>query len=314
VKRWAIAGGFLLLAGAAGSATALMGGILGAGCSTPTGVGSACGGGAQATLADFCAELATADCSPAIVTACFGSTADTKSCVRGGTASCVAEYGQASPCNPGCLGYDAENASDCLAAHQSVYASASLTTADFQTVSSACLAVFNNGCVMATTCTSNADCDVNAGLVCVTQSGPTGTCQVPSSENAGQPCSGDPTAQCVQGTFCADGGKCVNDLEVCDAGAAECPACSDVSAPCFSTVNLTAGVGDAGEAFSVNGLRCLDGACRPKLSDGKSCGDAGDDACVGGFCVGGFCKSVYTFSPTTPSTLTAPGCAYYGAP
>ena len=54
-------------------------------------------------------------------------------------------------------------------------------------------------------------------LVCVVQAGPTGTCQVPTSELEGNPCSGDPTAQCIDSTYCSDGGKCVADLGVCDA-------------------------------------------------------------------------------------------------
>jgi hypothetical protein len=314
VRRWAVAAGVVLLAGAAGSGVALVGGLLGAGCTQPTSGFAGCGGGSYADggLAGFCAALAAVDCTDAIVTACYGSVGNNRqTCVGAATESCVKAYAQGAMCNPKSPRFDvgSEYTCDCLTAHGAVYATASLTVADFSTLASACRAVFNSGCLEGVTCTSDADCDVNSGLVCVTQSGPTGTCQVPAASVPGDRCT-DPTAQCTNNSFCADGGKCVADLGVCDAGAADaCAPCSDVSAPCFTVAIVDASVGDAGESFGVNGARCVDGACRSKLQDGAHC--AADVDCVGGFCVAGACKTIYTFGPSTPPTQTAPGCAYF---
>jgi hypothetical protein len=357
-RRRAIAGGFLLLAGATGGAIALSGGLLGAGCTTPPGIGSACGLGevsdagdagdagdasAYVTLAAFCTQLAQTDCSPAIVKACYGTIADTQTCIDAGAASCFQAHKQASSCNPDCLSYDAEFASACIAAHASIYdrSVASFVVGDYQTLATACQGAFNSGCLQAASCTSDSDCDLGAGLVCVMQSGPMGTCQVPSSELIGSPCTGDPTAQCAEGTYCTDAGKCVMDPGM---GAP----CNDVTAPCYASVTVTVSPGGAGDAGAtgvagdpcgtgnagdagalssvVNGLLCSGstGQCVCKRPDGALCGapgdtDAGDAVCMGGFCVRGLCESLYTFGPdtppstaTVPGTVTAPGCVYFG--
>jgi hypothetical protein len=319
--RWKIAAGFFVVASATAAAIAVAGGALGAGCSTPASDGSACGldagpdgaSAASVTLTAFCIDLATAECTQAIVAACGVSTA---TCVQAGASSCVMQYSRPSSCNPGCLSYDAEYANDCIAAYQSVYASASLTAGDYQVLAAACLGVFNSGCLQATVCTSDTDCDIGAGLLCVVQGGTMGTCQVPSPGMAGDPCAGNPTAQCIDNTYCADAGKCAYDLGIdggCIGGGKGCPRCDPVYAPCFYDVTVDASVGDGGETFDVNGLLCADGGvCMQKLPDDAACSD--DSVCMGGFCVSGSCKTVYTFSPTTPpSTTTAPGCVSFGA-
>jgi hypothetical protein len=244
---------------------ALGGGLLAGGC-----------GGADFTaLTDFCMALAQADCSQAIVEACYGAT---DSSIDTDTTLCINARSQISKCDPGGLEYHSQYADACIAAHQQVYAQASLQASDLQAIATACLPVFNNGGEMGHACTADTDCDAGSGLSCVVH-GTTGTCQTPLTVMGGETCT-DPSSECTTDFFCDTTGHCISDP-------LKDGMCSD-SVPC------------------ATGLRCVSMACQAQLQDGSTCMQ--DTDCVGGFCLtgtgvqgAGVCSSMYTFSITSAS-------------
>lgn len=239
-------------------------------------VAGGCGGPDYTILSNFCVALAEADCSQAIVEACYGSTDET---IDADTTSCINARSELQNCDPGNLPYHADFADGCLAAHQQVYAQATLQESDFQALAQACLPVFNNGGEMGAPCTGDVDCDVGNGLACVVHQGPTGTCQIPITVEGGESCAG-PTAQCDTGFYCDSTAHCVSDPF-------NGQACS-MDIPCGT------------------GLRCEQMACESQLPDGSACET--DTDCVGGFCLAtagttgaGICSATYTFSITSTS-------------
>lgn len=235
----------------AGATLALGGGILGGGCSSVD----------LSTIAGFCQAVATADCSQAIVTACYGSSDQTLSVDTG---NCVAARSQITKCNPTGLPYHPELADACVAAHQSAFSSAQIDGMTYASVTTACLPVFNRGRSVGSACSADSDCDVGGQLLCVLHAGK-GSCQIPVAANGGESCSAA-AAQCVDGFFCDGGNHCV----------------------------AAGGAGDkcGGGHSCGSGLRCDAGSklCQAQFPNTHECNDNAD--CAGGFCLGAGATSV----------------------
>ncbi|APR83236.1 Hypothetical protein A7982_08585 [Minicystis rosea] len=244
----------------AGATLALAGGALGTGC----------GGGNLETVEGFCSQLAAADCSYSVVSACFGSSDAT---IQTDTDSCINARRQVSKCNPRNLTYHPEFADACISQHQVVFNSATIDAATYATLNDACLAVFNRGRPEGSECTQDTDCDVGyAGLRCITRVGGNGSCQVPKPVGGGASCK-DPSAQCPTGTYCDAGFHCVE-------------------------VGLEGDMCGAGQPCGV-GTRCVDSICSKQLPNGTKCDESSD--CIGGFCLGasndkGLCSASYVFA------------------
>jgi hypothetical protein len=258
-RRWSFAGAVLVLVGA--------GAVLGGGC-----------GGADidlSTLSNFCQALAQADCSPAVVTACYGA-GDTTIDVD--TQSCITTRSAPEQCNPGGLPYHADQAQACIDAHTAAYANSQLAASDLQNVEQACLPVFNKSGQAGGVCTQDSDCDAGSGLSCVIHLSK-GTCEIPNTVEAGSECV-DPAAQCADGNYCEAGNHCVSDPsagEVCGSGI-----------PCDM------------------GLRCdgTSNTCKAQLPDQADCTANGD--CTGGICVptsstASKCFATYIFAADSPT-------------
>lgn len=245
----------------AGAALALAGGVIGTGC-----------GGADVSTEDgFCAALAEADCSYAIVQACYGSS---DASIQADVDACISARRQPSKCNPARLPYHPEFADACIAQHQTVFANATIDGQSWASVSEACLSTFNRGGQAGSSCTADHDCDVGyGGLRCMVRVGGKGTCQVPKPVMGGDSCK-DPAAQCPADKYCNADFFCVvkpSNTDACGAGQ-----------PC-------------GDGFRCNGE--LE-KCEPQLPNGSDC--SRDSDCTGGFCLdtatGKQCAASYVFS------------------
>jgi hypothetical protein len=247
----------------ASAALALAGGVIGTGC----------GGSDASTIQGFCTALAQADCSAAVVTACYGSSdatlaTDIDSCIRARSAT--------STCNPGNLPYHPDFADNCIAAHQVAFAESTVTADRFKAMHESCLGALNRAGSQGEQCTNDSDCDFGyQNLRCLVRFGGKGTCQVPLPVTGGASCK-DPTAQCPTGTYCDEGFHCVETPlkgETCGAG----QPCSD-------------------------GLQCntVSDVCDSQLPNNSSC--SRDSECQGGFCIGsgtgssGKCAASYVFA------------------
>jgi hypothetical protein len=251
--RLAIAGAVLILAG----------GALSGGCGSS--------GPDYSELTAFCQALAQADCSQAVVTGCYGSSSATLSA---DTQSCVTARATPERCNPLGLGYHPQYAQPCIDAHTAAYMSGQLDAGAFATVEQQCLPVLNQGGQTGTSCSSDTDCDVGSGDLCVVHQGGKGTCQIPVPVMPGGECS-DPAAECSAGYFCESGGYCVIDPD--QAGQA-----------CGPGVSCNTGLG-----CSTTTMRC-----EAQLPDASPCMADGD--CSGGLCIAtagsAQCAATYTFS------------------
>jgi|HubBroStandDraft_6_1064221.scaffolds.fasta_scaffold181542_2 hypothetical protein len=256
-----------------GTNVAIMGGLLALGGGL---IAGGCGGPDYTALSDFCVALAQADCSQAVVQACYGSTDAT---IDDDTTSCINARSELTNCDPGGLEYHAQYADTCISAHQQVYVNAVLQESDVQALQTACLPVFNNNGQQGASCTSDTDCDAGDGYSCIIHQGTPGKCEMPVSVMGGETCT-DPAAQCVDTFFCNTGGNCIAD----PVNGSAC----DVGVPCS------------------DGLRCVSSVCKPQLGDGAAC--SSDTDCTGGFCLttsgvegAGVCSATYTFSITSAS-------------
>lgn len=244
----------------ASAALALTGGVIGAGC----------GGADVSTLGGFCQALATADCSYAVVQACYGSTDEQ---LEQDTNSCIAARSQGANCNPEGLPYHSDFADNCIAAHTEAYANASLDRAAFDAVREACLPVFNRAGQKGQACVADSDCEVGAELRCVLRLGGKGTCQLPIPVPGGESCK-DAAAQCPVTQFCDSGFHCV-------ARPVAGESCGE------------------GQTCAI-GFRCneLSGKCIAQNNNGTACKLDGD--CNSGFCLAagdeGLCSGTYQLS------------------
>ncbi len=248
--RLLVAGGLLALGGAA--------------------LGTGCGGGTDTTTIDsFCQAIAQADCSNAIVIACYGSNDTT---YQTDLANCVAARSQISVCNPQNLPYHAEYADYCISTHEQVYQATQLEAGAFTLLDQACAPVFNRSGAVGTKCTADIDCDIGGGLACVvhqTADGTAGTCQTPIPTAAGAKCS-DLAAQCTDGLFCQQSGYCV-----------AAPVKGEVCGPGITCA--------AGFFCNVDSNQCEN-----QKQNTETC--TADDNCVGGFCISGQCSGTYSFA------------------
>jgi len=245
----------------AGGALALAGAVIGAGC----------GGTDVSTQEGFCSALAAADCSYAIVQACYGSS---DASLQADIDSCITARRQANICNPAHLPYHADFADGCISQHQTVFGASTIDGTNWDSVREACLPTFNRGGQKGSVCTDDVDCDVGYnGLRCIMRVGGKGTCQVPKAVAGGASCK-DAAAQCPAGNYCDPGFHCVETPlkgEECGAG----QPCSD-------------------------GYRCNADltTCENQLANGSKC--ARDTDCSGGFCLdtatGKQCAASYIFA------------------
>lgn len=218
-------------------------------------IGAGCGGANTDTLANYCQAQAEAECSIAVVQACYGSSDAT---LNDDTSSCIQTRSAISKCNPSNLPYHPEQADNCIDTRASVYGAGKFDRAGADAIREACLPVFNKGGLEGSECTVDDDCDVGAQLRCITRIGGRGTCRVPKTVDGGSSCK-DPAAQCPTNQYCDDGLHCVQRPaagEKCGAGQ-----------PCDT------------------GLRCneVSQACEKQYANGSAC--KLDTDCIGGFCI-----------------------------
>ncbi|MFO0587646.1 MAG: hypothetical protein U0441_08905 [Polyangiaceae bacterium] len=232
------------------------------------------------TAESFCGAVAKAECSSAVVTACYGSdqaslTQDTESCVTARSARC----------NPDNLPYHPEYAEACVNARAAALTDAVWTHADVDAVENACLPVFSKGLEKGSQCSADTDC--GGGYRCLLKIGAlTGVCDSPNLIPAGDACSG-------ASDVCDTGYYCSPKVWHCLALGKENEVCSE-GAPCGAD------------------YYCSDpdtGVCVAKTKNGLDC--AGDEVCQGGFCVGATANTSGKCSSTLPLTITSTSCDDY---
>jgi hypothetical protein len=233
---------------------ALGGGALAVGCSS---------GPDYSTESTFCQVLAQADCSAAVVSACYLANQNT---VDRDTQVCLGVRSSLEQCNPQNLPYHPAFAQPCIDAHAALYQSASLDPTALQNVNTACAAVFNRGRSTDAPCTADTDCDVGSGLSCVIHGNGHGSCQTPIAVSPGEPC-GSPAAQCSDGFYCeAATSHCISNPMKGGACGTGIP-CSTMPMLLRCAMNANGG----------------GGVCADPLADMSPC--TADSDCAGGFCV-----------------------------
>jgi hypothetical protein len=214
------------------------------------------------------------------VQACYGSNA---AMLPTDTQSCITRRASPEVCNPLNLDYHAQYAQPCVAAHTAAYGTGQLDPSALQSMTQACLPVFNQGGEQGSQCSADTDCDAGSGLSCVIHQ-TTGSCQTPTTVQPGSLCT-EPTAVCTTGYVCESAGT-----------SAYCVAEPSQGQPCSATL-----------ACSTD-LRCdssgTTSVCASQLQDGSPC--TADTDCTGGFCIatsnsGGVCAAVYTFAVGAPT-------------
>jgi len=210
------------------------------------------------TESGFCQELGKAECSGALVSACYnvgprsaGFQADTNKCVAAASAS--------NNCNPQGLTYHPEAAQDALDEIEMIYSDGVLTSTELTQMNLALAQVFNSGGAQGEKCNVDTDCDASNGITCNFHNG-AGFCGAAKPVGAGQSCA-SVNATCDADNFCAkdvSGFHCI--ARVTTAGK-----------PCTAVDSCAAG------------MACTGGVCRNLAGDGASCALATD--CARGFCL-----------------------------
>jgi hypothetical protein len=256
---------------------ALGGGVLTVGCSSSPQL---------TTEGSFCQAVAQADCSPAVVAACYLSAPNT---LGMDTQSCINFRSSAERCNPQNLPFHAEFAQPCVDAHTALYQQAALDPNALAMMNLVCEAVFNRGGPTNMSCTTDTDCDVGSGLACVVHASGHGTCQIPVPVSPGESCA-SPASQCSAGFFCEASGHCVSNPV--DGGA-----CGP-GIPCATTFRCVMG-GANGNA----------GVCHSQLPDMSPC--MANTDCVGGFCVPLTASSLVCAGQIPTLAFGTPSCAEF---
>ncbi len=234
------------------------------------------------TEESFCQAAAEAECSSAVVTACYGSDAAS---LPEDTTACVAA--RVTTCNPGFLPYHPEDAEGCVSARAAALSDAVWSKEDFAAVEEACLPVFSKRQGEGAVCTASTDCDASSGLRCLSKLGSLdGVCGAPVVVSAGESCAA-PTAVCDVGFYCDP------KVSHCLANPKENEACS-AGSPCASDFYCTDPDAGVCVAKTKNGLDCL--------SDG---------VCAGGFCVGATDNAPGKCSSTLALSITSTSCDIY---
>jgi len=229
-------------------------------------------------VASFCAAWALAECNDSVVQACAATSKDL--CTSNREAACQDTI--VAPATTAGLSFDFRAAEGCVNQVGSAYSDAKITSAEEQSIVTACGLVFSGTGAKGTTCNADSDCKQGDGLRCIlhpvsaaSDAGVTGgTCQMPQTVQAGQSCS-------AADARCADGYHCGSSLH-CDSDGKLGEQC-DAAATC------------------ATGLKCAStSTCAAKLADGTACATASD--CTNGMCLTGanLCASVETLSPSEP--------------
>jgi hypothetical protein len=207
-----------------------------------------------ATLADFCAGRAKAECADVVVKACGSKT--TAACLTARTAACDASAPQGTT-------YEAANAPACIAVVKTAYADATITDDEMATLDVTCgTKIFSGPGVARAPCTTDYDCSSADGLACVIALGATdGKCLAPHEVKPSEACPNEADV-CTQGFFCDAKSK------TCMPKAAEGQNCYSLTLPCD------------------DGLKCPDSpfasGCLAKAPAGAACN--ADSDCAKGMC------------------------------
>jgi len=212
-----------------------------------------------ATVEDFCAARAAAECTTVAMQQCDAPSAMT--CQTARAANCAMQVPEGTT-------YQPSAAPACLAAVTAVYSTGTVTTSGQAAMDSACgTPVFAGPGGPRTPCTSDYDCNSAMGLSCVTPTGQTtAKCLVPNVVANGGPCP-DEQDVCSDDYYCNPQSlQCVHDAllnQSCGAGWTPCSGglvCSG-SGP-FSSCTAN---GKLGAACQL-GTDCASGLC-DKLTD-----------------------------------------------
>lgn len=238
-----------------------------------------------ATEHGFCQAKAEAECTDAVVAACYGSD---ESSLPTDVGNCAQARALDDACNPTGDPYHADNAEACLAAVATAHTDAQLTRDELDAINAACLSVFSIARGAGEACTLDSDCDTLKNLRCIGSSSDR-LCREPIPVEAGRGCQ-NPASVCEAGFYC-DGKNCLEKLGLGEA--------CDEDRPCRDDGQCKAS-GDAGDAPETT--------CIERKDNGQTC--VTNDDCTGGFCLkpsgggdetAGSCAAVLTFSPTGAS-------------
>jgi hypothetical protein len=221
--------------------------------------GSQPGPGAEAdglrTESQFCAEWATAACNEDVVSACSGTRSG---CLQTQKSACLVLVP---------IGYQSENAEECIDTVKDAYEDAELSADELEVVlklGGPCAALVDGGFAEGDTCLSSFDCDAVSGFACVVKPGEAdGTCQIPDETATGGSCR-TPASICGPADYCdPTSGRCISRLS-------EEPCPFDDACPADYRCEIV-----EGEAT---------GTCTERLDNGDTC--AGNDDCKSALCLG----------------------------
>ena len=232
--------------------------------------------------AAFCAGVAAAECSDAILSACL-ATSGKQNCVDLRKAACNTAY--VVP-NAG-LTYDSGKAQTCVDKITAAYSKSSISAQQFMDVGKACEAVYSGTGTKGTACENNTDCKQSDGYVCLIHgavgdagSAVEGKCLIPQAVAVGESCSA-PESECDVDHYCDPGMHCVASGVLNDA-------CS-TDVPCKSQ------------------YMCGAGKCVSKLAEAAPC--VSSEECASGLCLETvkLCASQETFAPSEPFCVAIRG-------
>jgi hypothetical protein len=208
-----------------------------------------------ADVASYCAGMAQAECSPAVVSQCGAKGA--ASCEASAIASCRQAVPQGTT-------YQPSQGDACVAAVTAAYQDGKLTAAEKTTIDGACgPALFSGPGAVRAPCTGPYDCSSADGLTCIAAPGDAsgqGKCLKPNPVAAGAACAGE-ADQCTGGYYCDPKAR------QCVVAAQQGQSCNPGYTPC------------------AGGLKCPGGifaTCIPMPADGESC--QADADCASGLC------------------------------
>lgn len=223
---------------------------------------------ALATVTGFCAEWANRACNPTVLDKCIASV---DQCTASQSAFCETLIPKDK--------YSSATASACLDAVQGAYASATLTPADRDLVTSltgACSKIISGSAGKDGACSADSDCNRDVDLACVKKAGSSdGKCEKPVPVGNGESCSASDSV-CGDGFYCDEHSHCVS-------GGGDGEACS-AAIPCGSSFRCVSGAGAAdGGAADGGGASAASATCVALKKTTESC--TANDECVTGICV-----------------------------
>ncbi len=227
----------------------------------------------NATVSSFCENWGKQACPPDVVLTCSGAdkvdATLTEACVNKQQVFCEGLL----PAK----GFSSEKATQCLIAVKEAYSHPRLNAAQIATVRHRgvpCNQLVKGAQGAGESCASDDDCDTVKNYLCVLKSG-VGTCQIPTTVEAGDPCDA-PGAACKTGYYCGVDEACVKS--------------KDPGKSCAASFECD------------TGLECTGGKCVTRV-DPASCTE--DNDCTTNVCdipVGastGMCVSTITLAAST---------------